>query len=183
MADPHLIRFRHSCVALSPTPARWLLLAGCVVLGALVGCRAREDAIPPRVPADLKIEAITGSLVPGEEDRMVEIGSNGSARFVRSSPSQPGSAPVAEERFTVSPDQLAQLWTAVQASDFFMLPAQHGRDDVSDGGFATLAVTADGRTHSVELRNTSVPAVENLIRVINDVTPPGKDLIYKPPPR
>ncbi len=129
-------------------------------------------------PNDLQVVGSSGSLLPGQENRTLEIRSNGKGRFTRYLPDDFG-PPLAQATFKLSDIQLEALWTAIQQVDFFSLEPRYADSEVDDGAFARLTITARGRTHQVEIQNIRVPGFEDLLRAINRITPPGMDLRSK----
>ncbi len=129
-------------------------------------------------PKDLKIEGSSGSLLPGGENYALEISANGEARYTRYRPDEFG-PPLEQATFTVNEADLEALWTAIQQVDFFALEPRYAAGDVVDGSFAGLIITADGRTHQVEVENASVPRFEDLLKAVNRITPSGMDLRYQ----
>lgn len=129
-------------------------------------------------PSDLKVEGSSGSLVPGRENYALEINASGEGRFTRYRPDDFG-PPLEQEDFHLSTADLEALWSAIQESEFFSLEPEYTARDVADGAFAELTVTANGRTHRVEARNADVPRFEDLLEVVNRITPPGLDLRYR----
>ena len=166
---------RQRCFAKIP----WLSILVGIMAGSLfVGCHAGQNVMQKPYPNDLKVEGSSGSLLPGEENYVLEIDSTGKGWFARYLPEAPG-PPLEEATFTVSDAQLEALWTAIQQYDFFSLEPRYAGSDIDDGAFASLTITARGRTHQVEVENASVPRFEDLLKAINRITPSGMDLRYK----
>lgn len=141
-----------------------------------VGCRSTSQAQAPH-PDDLAVLGSSGSLLPGRENVALEIGPDGKGRFTRYLPDDFG-PPLDEIEFTLSPADLEAIWTAIRESDFFSLDEKYAPEDVRDGSFAALTITANGRTHRVDVENTTVPRFERLLEAINRITPSGVDLSY-----
>jgi hypothetical protein len=129
-------------------------------------------------PNDLTLEGSSGSLLPGRENYALEIRANGEARYTRYLPDEFG-PPLEQATFTVSKTDLEALWAAIQEYDYFSLEPSYAAGDVADGSFAGLIITADGRTHQVEVENASVPHFEELLKAVNRITPSGMDLRYE----
>lgn len=156
----------------------WFGILICTLAGSLfVGCHAKQNTMKNHYPYDLHVEGTTGSLIPGRENHVLEIRSNGNGRFTRYLPDalEP---PVEQTNFKVSDTQLEALWTAIQQYDFFSLEPRYADSDIVDGAFASLTITAQGRTHQVEVENISVPRFQDLLKAINRITPSGMDLRY-----
>ena len=149
---------------------------------AMLGCRGESEPHVATTPDDLKIEALTGSLVPGDENQSLSIGSDGAATFSRFVPSDIGAPPLEERSFTVDAQRLAGLWTLIQQHGFFELEPLYSRADVADGGLASITVTANGVSHTVQCENVPLPPIEAVLAELNRLAPDGASLIYKPPP-
>lgn len=152
-----------------------LLTAAAVLV--LAGCQASSNTALMRYPRDLVIEASTGSLLPGRDNYALTITADGKGRFIRYRPDDLG-PPFEETTFAVHPDSMEVLWSAINDQDFFALEERYVSEDVQDGSFAVLTITAEGRTRRVEVRNASVPPFDRLIEIINRSSPPGADLRY-----
>lgn len=157
----------------------WLRILVCILAGSLcVGCHAKQNTMQNHYPDDLKVEGSSGGLLPGTENHALEIHSDGNGRFTRYLPDSLD-PPLEQATFTVSDTQLEALWAAIQQYDFFSLEPRYADSDIVDGAFASLTITARGRTHQVEVENISVPRFEDLLNAINRITPSGMDLRYE----
>ena len=157
----------------------WLRILVCILAGSLfVSCRGKPNTMQNHYPNDLKVEGSSGGLLPGKENYALEIRSNGNGRFTRYLPDDMG-PPLEQATFKVGDTQLEALWTAIQQYDFFSLEPRYAGSNIDDGAFASLTITAGGRTHQVELENICVPRFEDLLKAINRITPSGMDLRYE----
>jgi len=157
----------------------WSEILMCILARSLfVGCHTKQNMMQNHYPKDLQVVGSAGSLLPGQENRTLEIRSNGNGRFTRYLPDDLG-PPLAQTTFKMSDTQLEAPWTAIQQVDFFSLEPRYASTDIFDGAFASLTITARGRTHQVEVENISVPRFQDLLKAINRMTPAGMDLRYK----
>ena len=130
------------------------------------------------VPPDLEIIADAGGLVPDGENVNIRISADGSARYTRYIPSTIGDPPIEENSFQLTPQQLEQLWQSIQDNDFFNLAPEHNAPATDDGAYVHLIVRANAVAHTVDAENIAVAALENIISVINSLTPAGNNLEY-----
>lgn len=157
----------------------WLRILVCILAGSLfVGCYAKQNAMQKHYPNDLQVVGTAGSLLPGRENHTLEIRSDGNGRFTRYFPDDLG-PPLEQATFKISDAQLEALWIAIQQYDFFSLEPRYADSDIDDGAFASLTITARGRTHQVEVENASMPRFEDLLKAINQITPSGMALRYE----
>lgn len=148
--------------------------------GIFTSCHARHNAMQKSYPDDLNIIGSSGSLLPGANNYSLEIHSSGKCRFIRYRPSEIG-PPLEDTTFTIGVEQLDLLWKTILQYNFFSLKSRYATGEIVDGAFASLTITAGGRTHQVEVENISVPDFEGLLNVVNKIMPPAKRLIYKSP--
>jgi hypothetical protein len=126
----------------------------------------------------LEIIATSGGSAPFQENVSLRIAVSGQSTFTRYVPSAVGEPPIEENSFILTGVELEQIWQAIQDNDFFNINGEHSNPDIEDRTFAHLIVRANGNTHEVTTQNIAVPAFDNIMAVINGVTPPGNELKY-----
>jgi hypothetical protein len=80
--------------------------------------------------------------------------------------------------FYISDDEMNNIWDTIIDNDFFNLDSFHSRESVLDGTFANITVKADGLIHSVTTVNIDNDRFDNIIRIVNSLTPEELDLYY-----
>ncbi|MGH7495615.1 MAG: hypothetical protein ACREOO_24915 [bacterium] len=142
-----------------------------------MNCQQQADRGAASFPADFRIEALAGGLHPWEENRYVLITAEGHGKFERSIPGKIGAPPVEEIAFTLQRTDLVELWKAIVENDFFSLAPEYKNENVTGGWFASLTITAAGKTQQVTVENFDLPGFAHIIRKLNNFTPTDKDLI------
>jgi hypothetical protein len=133
-----------------------------------------------QTPSDFVLTATAGGVAPWSQAATFTLDSRGQATYTRYMIG--GLTPVpADTTFTVSPVTVQQLWQAIQDSNFFGLDTSIADSTVDDGSFAEVAVTANGVSHSVLVKNASVPQIQSLFDSLNAAAPPLLQLLYQPP--
>jgi hypothetical protein len=132
------------------------------------------------LPTDFKLSITSGGAAPWSEKTRVTIDNAGQANYVRYTSGNPP-AILAESTFTVAPADLQNLWQTVQDSSFSSLPSDLSDSTARDGMMAKLAITANGTSHQVTIRNVAQPAVQAIIGLLNTIIPPSLQLPYTPP--
>lgn len=158
--------------------ASLILLQG---FSGIFGCQARIDSSTMPIPADLTIEGVAGGVHPWQENYTLRITADGTGRFTRFTPGEVGAPPLEENDFTLAREELAELWRVIEHQGFMSLAEDHRDDSIRGGSFASLTVTAHGRTRRVRVQNVSLPRFEAVIAALNRVSPTGNDLIYRSP--
>lgn len=146
------------------------------ILPMLASCQQPKNRHAKGVPADFRLEALAGGLHPWEENQFVAITADGKGHFARTIPGKTGAPPEQEQDFAVSAPQLETLWSLIDSSGFFNLEAEYKDDAVTGGWFASLTVTAAGKTHRVTVQNVAQPHIIAILREINKLTPDNMDL-------
>jgi len=142
-----------------------------------MNCQQQANRGASSFPADLRIEGLAGGLHPWEENRYVLITADGQCKFERSIPGKIGAPPVEEIEFTLQRTDLAELSKAIDENDFFSLAPEYKNENVTGGWFASLTITAAGKTQQVTVENFDLLRFANIIRKLNKFTPTDKDLI------
>ncbi len=120
------------------------------------------------VPADLTIEFYTGGIFPGSSSASLTIQADGKGIF-QLSPA--GAALPAAKTFALKADDLKYIWETIVANRFFELAEKYNNQQICDGSFASLAITADKKVHAVGTANIAVKQFDNICRAINKVAP------------
>lgn len=157
------------------------VVAGVLCSVLLLACRTSGQSIPSSLPDDLRVEAMAGGVAPWSINRSLHIDPDGVALFTSARPGDIGAAPIEQRQFRVSASDIDTLWSAILRTDFFSLNPDYADEDVQGGSVAALTVTAHGRTHHVRIQNVSLAAVENILSVLNAVTPDDLKLVYSAP--
>ena len=133
------------------------------------------------VPPDLEIQALAGGVHPWQENYTIRITADGQGLYTRFIPGDVGEPPLERSDFTLTKEEVAAIWEAVEQNGFYLLAEDHRDTTVRGGSFASLTVTANGVTHRVRVQNVSLMRFESVIAALNEVTPPGNDVIYRSP--
>ena len=155
-----------------------LVFAALILLG--FGATATRAQVPP----DLEVIGIAGSTAIDDTNDVVRILANGQGTFERFVSGQAAGSTIDSSGFTLTPTQVQQLWDAIQVNGFFSLAESYQDSTVGDRTFAQLLVTANATSWTVTTQNVALPAFDNIVAVINALTPDDDDLIYdtSPPP-
>ncbi len=150
-------------------PKRIILLIFSMSLTCLSGAQT---------PANLEIIATSGGLVPGSEASVVHIQSDGSGTYTRYLPDDPLADPLDYQTFTLTSQQLLDIYNAVLNNSFFSLNDEYTDTTITDRTYANLQVIADANNHSVWTQNIAVPEFDNIMTAINAATAPEYNLEY-----
>lgn len=143
----------------------------------LAGC-AKESYFV-EVPKDFKIIAVAGGVAPGTTVDKVEIDSQGRAVYSQMSANNRSKGLFEEkEKFQLSVPDLRDIYRTAKKNNFFNLNEKYKNDNILDGSFAELTITAEGITHSVRTQNTSVEGFDKIMISINLATPGMNKVIY-----
>ena len=153
----------------------FLILLPAVLLAGIFSPSLLHAQSPP---ADFKFSATTGGLAPWDEKASITIDNTGQATYTRYTNAV---TILAESTFTVSASDLQQLWKAIQDSSFNSINPTWNDSTIHEGMFAKIAVTANGTTHEVSIKNTAQPAIQSIIDTLNVVIPANRRLPYSPP--
>ena len=74
-----------------------------------------------------------------------------------------------ESKGQATKEQMAALWRAIEDNRFFRLDEQYADTDIRDGYSKFIAITADGKTHSVAVMNTSQPQFSRVMDALNEL--------------
>jgi hypothetical protein len=136
------------------------------------------------LPIDFKVVATVGGMIPGSEVRALYIQPDGITSFSRYKSNDLASDPLDHQQFTLTSEQLKQIWQAIQDDLFFSLADKYIDTLFTDGTYASITVTADSITHTVWVQNMDVYEIKHIINIINSITLPQYNLPYvtKDPP-
>jgi hypothetical protein len=150
-----------------------------LLIGTIVPMNCNQIGSTNVFPQDLKIEGIAGGMHPWEENYTLLITAGGGGKYTKYIPGEVGAPPLEESEFKIGTPELRSIWNAIEQYNFFALEPDYIDENVTGGVFATLNIRAKGMTHRVNVQNVALPRFEAIIQVINEVTPPGNDLIYR----
>ncbi len=148
-----------------------------LILGLLFALTA-FPALGQNVPSDLEVIGTAGGLAPAAEYATVRIRADGQGTYMRFSSADIESDAEESSSFTATSAEVEQLWQRIQDSDFFNLDASYAAEGIVDRTFAELIVTANGSVHTVTTQNVAVEAFDEIISLVNDLTPGDADLLY-----
>jgi len=80
--------------------------------------------------------------------------------------------------FDFSNQELNQIWDEIVTNTFFDLDNYYAKDSVYGGSFANITVTGNGITHTVQTENINIEGFNNIIKLVNDLTPGRNDLFF-----
>ena len=131
-------------------------------------------------PSDFKLIVTAGGMELWEISETITIEADGNANFYRS---KGGSSPevLLDTNFTITTEQVQQIWQSIQNENFFSLNSIYKDDTVIGGSFVVFTVTADGTTKQVTVKNISQQQIQNIISSINSNVPSDFNLNYTPP--
>ena len=145
-----------------------------VPLCAVVCCTVRADRSVSPIPPDFEATFYGGSVAPWGESTYVRVDASGAcACVVRDRAAAPMAPARIDTSFSVHPDAVESLWTAVQTSRFFELPTDWRDDRIRDGTRQSIEIVANGRSHVVGALNVHVEAFEPLLNVVDPLLPDG----------
>ena len=152
-----------------PLPKRIILM----MFSLLLTCLASAQT-----PGNLEIFATSGGLEPGSEASVVHIKSDGSGTYTRYLPADPIADPIETQTFTLTSQQLLDIYNAIQSNNFFSLDNEYTDTTITDRTFANLQVIADANNHSVWTQNIAVTEFDNIMTAINATTASEFNLEY-----
>ncbi len=168
-----------------PTRARTILCLAAISIAGnhlVMNCQSSSRQQKIMIPADFKLEALTGGVHPWDESRYVSVTAAGSGEFVRSAAGEIGVPPREQRHFSLPRPALEEIFTAVQENDFFALAPAYKNAAMVGGTFAMLTITAGNRTHRVHVQNMDVPRCHAILAALNRALPAGRKLILPAPP-
>jgi hypothetical protein len=143
-----------------------------------MNCQQQANRSPAPWPADLRVvEGLAGGVEPWSENHYLLITADRHAKYERALPNKIGAPPLMENDFILKTSDLMTIWQAIAANDFFALEPEYKDESIAGGWFASLTITASGKTHRVTVQNFNLPRFRNIIRELNNLTPAGNDLI------
>ncbi len=131
-----------------------------------------------QTPSNLEIIATSGGLEPGSEASVVHIQSDGSGTYTRYLPEDPVADPLENQTFTLTSQQLLDIYNAIQNNNFFSLDDEYTDTTITDRTYANLQVIADANNHSVWTQNIAVTEFDNIMTAINAATAPEFNIEY-----
>ena len=141
-------------------------------------------AISP--PDDFELDAFCGGYTFWTEIYRVQIDNEGNGVYSICYEENRDTSKFTEiTQFDLNQNEMDQLWNSILNNDFFNLE-DYSEEDVypdtdilvSGGTFATIIITANGEKHAVQTNHFSVDEFDNIMIVINSVTPGDDDLFY-----
>ncbi|MCB0598123.1 MAG: hypothetical protein H6557_12225 [Lewinellaceae bacterium] len=129
-------------------------------------------------PPDLEIVGISGSLAPDGQTYVLQIQSNGDGLYAKYRSSEPVAPPEETSTFNLSNAELESIWQSIVNNDFFNLNTFTTNPDIEDRTFASLTIRGNGQEYEVTTENIAYLPFDNIIGVINSITPTGNQLIY-----
>ena len=144
-------------------------LASCYVLLLFSSCdpssRPPAEVSPP---ADFEIRWGSGATHAEWGREEGTLNAKGELSWVKSR-GYGQNASREEARGQASPEQILGVWRAINESRFFDLRKSYDNAAVQDGFSEFIAVTADGRSHSVSVLNTSQPRFSQVMKALNEL--------------
>ena len=131
-------------------------------------------------PSDFKLEVSTGGMELWEISETITIEANGQGNFYRSKGGNSQEV-LLDTNFTITTEQVQQIWQSVQNENFFNLNSNYENDTVVGGSYAIFTITADGVTKQVTVKNISQQQIQNIISSINSNVPSDYNIDYTPP--
>jgi len=156
-----------------------LLAASILFLMFICGCSPRREPPSPAepgvvLPADLQIR--WGSGATHAEWGRSEGTLNAQGEWVWVDSRGVGDNAVRDEtRGQATPAQMAKLWRVIGKNRFFDLKESYADMDIQDGYSMFIAITANGKSHSVGVMNTSQKEFSKIIGVLNELRDPMMD--------
>jgi hypothetical protein len=83
-----------------------------------------------------------------------------------------------ESQFSFTESEMNQIWNAIVSNDFFNLNELYEDNNVRDGTYAEMSITGESNTHTVRTENIAVVQFDNIVKIINSITPGDNDLFY-----
>ncbi|MCB0598122.1 MAG: hypothetical protein H6557_12230 [Lewinellaceae bacterium] len=122
------------------------------------------------IPSDLKIEIVTGGLLPSI-NRSLIINAEGFCEYSKTEAGKIGKPPLEKKQFTLLESDLETIWKAVIGNDFFNLQETYINEEIKDGLFLIVFIQGDEKKHQVTIENEKVDAINSIISVIESLTP------------
>ncbi|MFH0940799.1 MAG: hypothetical protein V1840_02980 [Candidatus Omnitrophota bacterium] len=164
---------------IAPIIAITLCFAWGVFLISPSGLGWAENTVVADVPQDLKITAVSGGIAPGSPHYKIEIDAKGNGSYWEiPEDSTADSVFIEKGRFIVKGAALRFIYGVIKDTDFFSLKEEYIAEDVLDGSYAQLTITADKKTKTVRTRNQAVKAFDRIMLAINVATPPNNKVVY-----
>ena len=157
-----------------------LVLVSCLapMLSAQVVPAPAPPVPAPTVPTDFTVHAQAGSVSPDYNLYVFDLAADGTGTYCVVPPANRGTGDCGTvTAVSFSPDQVSAVYSAVQAGNFFSLPASHIGNAV-DGTFAELTITAQGNTHKVLTQNLALTAFDDIMLALNAALPSGSKVVY-----
>lgn len=129
------------------------------------------------VPDDLRITLKSAARLPGEPygPETVTIQSDGRTELSRKD-GPDGLLPAMEMK--LDPSAVRRIYDAIVADRFFELKPNYSDPHIHDGDYASMSITADGKTHRVRTVNIKVHAFDRIVLAIDRELPDGREVFY-----
>lgn len=138
-----------------------------------------ENTVIADVPQDLKIIAVSGGIAPGSPHYKIEIDAKGNGIYWEIPEDSAADSVFTEKgRFVVKDAALRFIYSVIKDADFFSLKNEYIAENILDGSYAQLTITADKKTNTVRTRNQAVKEFDGIILAINVATPPNNKIVY-----
>jgi hypothetical protein len=148
--------------------------AGAAAVIAIVFRFVAPSAAAP-VPSDFALRVEAGGRVPIVSVRRVDVvGTTATTAVVPSEARATGTATVTGT-VTIQPAALQCLYDTAAAALAATSPPDPG---IRDGTYATLRITADGTTRTLEALNQKFDPIDDVIRRVNSLVPESAQLHY-----
>ena len=80
--------------------------------------------------------------------------------------------------FNFTNDEIQNIWDVIVTNDFFNLNKCYERETVCDGSFVNMTITGNGVVHSVQTENIDIDKLDNIVKLVNSLSPGDFDLFY-----
>jgi hypothetical protein len=135
-------------------------------------------AVHAQVPPDFSLTGIAGGRAPWEDVTKVTLDAAGHGNYyVMAAGTRSSGVFVLTASFTLTNSQMSSLWSSIQSNTFFTL-APLFDSGARDGSYCSLFVLGNARQNRVVAKNSAVPRLDNIVILLNSLTPGASDLIY-----
>lgn len=158
--------------------SRWRWLAGIGIVPLLLLLSAALFAEKNNaVPADFVISLQSAPLISGNplQTESIVIKADGAATL---SARQGKDGPLEPMKLVLSPEDVQSIFDATERLQFFSLSPAYSDPAVTDGDYAAIEVTANGKTHKVRTQNIHVVDFDILAMTINARVPFDRQVLY-----
>jgi hypothetical protein len=147
------------------------ILSVLAVLVTAGGCGGRNMTMPEERPGDFSVILTSETYPAPAPDLRVTLFADGTGSYlVVFKPPRPGQA---SGPFQATPDQMDELFRAVQEAEFFELDTEYIEDPPIPGrGVDTVVVSAGGSTHQVRSEYAMVEQLDIVRAAVMKIVPP-----------